>query len=67
MLEKVLYSDTHSGDVIELTLLPALELEIHDLLEQHGPALSEYLVSVLHGILGLIEAAKREKNPIAFV
>jgi hypothetical protein len=29
--------------------------------------LSEYLMSVLHGILELIEAAKREDNPIVFV
>ena len=67
LLERCFYSGTHSGDIIELALLPGLEHEVRDLLEQHGLALSEYLLSVLHGMLGLIETAKAENNPIVFV
>jgi hypothetical protein len=67
LLKRCLYSGTHSGDVIELALLPALEYEVQGLLDRCGTRISEYLMSVLHGILGLIETAKRENNPIVFV
>jgi hypothetical protein len=63
----VLYSGTHSGDVIELAILPTLEHEVRSLLGRRETQISENLVSVLHGILGLIETAKRESNPIVFV
>jgi hypothetical protein len=67
LLNRVLYSGTHSGDVIELSLLPALEQEVRRVLVSREMHLSEYLTSVLQGILELIEAAKREDNPIVFV
>jgi len=67
LLKRCFYSGTHSGDVIELALLPALEHEVRGLLGRWGTRFSEHLVSVLHGILGLIETAKREKKPIVFV
>jgi hypothetical protein len=67
LLKRCLYSGTHSGDVIELPLLPALEYEVRGLLAGWGTRISEHLISVLHGILGLIETAKRENNPIVFV
>ena len=63
----VLYSGTHSGDVIELAQMPTLEHELRSLLARRKTQISENLVSVLHGILGLIETAKRENNPIVFV
>jgi|HubBroStandDraft_6_1064221.scaffolds.fasta_scaffold128105_1 hypothetical protein len=67
LLTRCFYSGSHSGDVIELALLPALEKEVRGLLDGQGTRLSEYLISVLHGILGLVETAKRENNPIVFV
>ena len=67
LLKRCLYSGTHSGDVIELALLPALEYEVRGLLDRWGMRISEYLIAVLHGILGLIETAKRENNLIVFV
>jgi len=67
LLNRCLYSGTHSGDVIELALLPTLEHEVRSLLTLREIQISKYLMSVLLGILGLIETAKRESNPIAFV
>jgi hypothetical protein len=67
LLKRCFYSGTHSGDVVELALLPALEYEVRGLLDGQGTRISEYLIAVLHGILGLIETAKRESNPIVFV
>lgn len=66
LLKRCLYSGTHSGDVIELALLPTFEHEVRGLLAREMK-ISENLISVLHGILGLIETAKRESNPIVFV
>lgn len=67
LLKKFLCSGTHSGDVIELALLPALKHEVHGLLDRRDMKISKNLNSVLHGILELIETAKRESNPIVFV
>jgi hypothetical protein len=67
LVKRCLYSGSHSGDVIELALVPALEHEVRDLLDRDGAHISEHLMSVLHGILMLIETAKRENNPIVFV
>jgi hypothetical protein len=67
LLQKCLYSGSHSGDVIECALLPTLEHEVRELLDSHGSKLSECLISVLHGILALIESARKENNPIVFV
>ncbi len=66
LLTKCLYSGSHSGDLIEVALLPSLEREVRGLLEQRGKRISEHLSSTLNGFLGLIEAAKRENNPIVF-
>jgi hypothetical protein len=67
LLQKCLYSGSHSGDVIALSVLPALEKEIRELLRLHGASLSQYFVSVLDGILQSIETATKENNPIVFV
>jgi hypothetical protein len=67
LLEKCLYSGSHSGDVIELALLPALEHEVRELLHRQRTKLSQYFIEVLDGILELIETAKKENNPIVFV
>jgi hypothetical protein len=64
---KCLYSGSHSGDVIELALLPALEHEIDGLFDEHRPKLSEYFITFLRGMLELIQTAKKEQNPIVFV
>jgi hypothetical protein len=67
LLSTCFYSGSHSGDVIELALLPALEREVRSFLDQRERKISEHLSSVLEGISGLIETAKRESNPIVFV
>jgi hypothetical protein len=67
LLSRCLYSGPHSGDIIELTVLPALEHEVRSLLGDREMRFSEHLTSVLRGVLGLIETAKREGNPIVFV
>jgi hypothetical protein len=64
---KCFYSGTHSGDVIELAALPDLKNEVRELSRRHGSRLSDYLKEVLKGMLELIEAAKKENNPIVFV
>jgi hypothetical protein len=66
LLKMCLYSVLIQGS-IELALLPTLEHEVRGLLAQREMQISQNLISVLHGILGLIETAKRESNPIAFV
>ena len=67
LLEKCFYSGSHSGDLMEIVSLPALESEISTLLERRKLALSPYLLSVLRGMLELVETAKTENNPIVFV
>lgn len=67
LLEKVLYSGTHSGDVIELVLVSTLEREIRGLLQYERSKLSAYVMKFLRGMLDLIETAKAENNPIVFV
>jgi hypothetical protein len=67
LLSKCFCSGSHSGDIIELALLPALEREVRSFLDRRERRLSEHLTSVLHGVLGLIETAKGESNPIVFV
>jgi hypothetical protein len=67
LLEKCFYSGSHSGDLIDLVSLSALESEISTLLERRKLALSQYLLSVLRGMLELVETAKAENNPIVFV
>jgi hypothetical protein len=67
LLSRCLYSGSHSGDIIELTLLPALEHEVRSFLDDREMRFSKHLTSVLRGVLGLIETAKREGNPIVFV
>jgi hypothetical protein len=64
---KVLYSGSHSGDIIEVALLPVLEEEIQNLLNTKRLRLSEHDAAFLKGMLELIEVAKTEQNPIVFV
>lgn len=67
LLKKGVYSGSHSGDVIELALLPDLNREVRSLLERRKPPISEHLTTFLHGIQELMETAEREGNPIVFV
>jgi hypothetical protein len=64
---RVLYSGSHSGDVIEFELLPDLESEIRELLSRDRLKLSDHAATFLKGMLELVEVAKTEKNPIVFV
>jgi len=64
---RVLYSGSHSGDVIEFELLPDLEQEIRELLSRDRLKLSDHAATFLKGMLELVEVAKTEKNPIVFV
>jgi hypothetical protein len=45
LLKRCLYSGTHSGDVIELALLPTLEHEVRGLLVRSEMQISENLIS----------------------
>lgn len=65
--EKCLYSGIHTGDVIKIDMLSDIEEEVRTLLTDRRDQMSPHLLSVLRGIMGLIEAAKREGNPIVFV
>jgi hypothetical protein len=67
LLETCFYSGSHSGDVIAVAMLPALEEEVRHLLGKEKTSLSKYFIAVLDGLLELIETAKRESNPIVFV
>ena len=63
LLAKVLYSGTHCGDFIPLSLVDQLESEVDVL----GPQPAGELATFLANMRALIEAAKRQKNPIVFV
>jgi hypothetical protein len=65
LLEKVLYSGSHSGDFIPLELLPLLSAEIKSIYNSSGA--SSELLEFLGSMEDLIRAAKDEGNPIVFV
>ncbi|MDX8527425.1 hypothetical protein RFM68_23265 [Mesorhizobium sp. MSK_1335] len=59
----VLYSGSHSGDVIEEPSFGELERELK-LIESSPDA---YVLEFADGLSELIRMARREKNPIVFV
>ena len=62
LIATILYSASHSGDVIKLSEIPKLREEV-DLLKMHNsPVLSEFIDDL--EILFL--AAEKERNPIVF-
>ena len=60
---RILYSGSHSGDVIPIDNIEMLEKEISYLRTYGHPA----LLSFLDGVSKLILAARCENNPIVFV
>lgn len=63
ILEKVIYSGTHGGDQINLSVVPALRAEVEMLKGHNVKGVPEFMADML----ALIEAAEREKNPIVFL
>lgn len=64
---KVLYSGSHSGDKIGVKDLGRLESEVGLVKERTSDTRSAALESFLDGLSELVEAAKKQGNPIVFV
>jgi hypothetical protein len=65
ILQRVLYSTTHSGDSIPLDSIPALSEELNSISNsrEQSPELRRFVTSLEE----LIQAATDEGNPIVFV
>lgn len=63
IVRRILFSGTHSGDVIRVDELPRLRDELHAL----GTVNVQDWHSFLEAVRALIEHAALEKNPIVFV
>jgi hypothetical protein len=65
LLRKVIYSGTHSGDMIPLESLPLLSAELESIsnANQQSPELRHFIRSLQE----LIRAANHEGNPIVFI
>jgi hypothetical protein len=65
IVQKVLYSGTHSGDAIPLESLPALSAELDSIIKagKHSPEFAR----LINCLQNLIHAANAEGNPIVFV
>ena len=65
LLEKVLYSGTHCGDVLSSESLPKLSAELVSIRKagQRSPLLDELITS----LEDLVRAAVSQRNPIVFV
>lgn len=66
VLSKVLYSGTHCGDSIPVELTPALQDELLLLRRYAEKADFDYLKHFVSDMLELVEAVRRESNPIVF-
>lgn len=62
--ERVLFSGTHSGDMIPLDSLPALEAEIDSICTASRP--SAGFRRFLDSLRELIQASREQENPIVF-
>lgn len=68
LLEKVLYSGSHSGDIIEVKDLTALEFEINMIKGKTVEYVSDNIVILfLQSMEELVQAAKKQVNPIVFI
>ncbi|WNZ26901.1 hypothetical protein HJG54_34240 [Leptolyngbya sp. NK1-12] len=67
LLEKVLYSGSHCGDTLDLGELDQLEAEINLLKRQLDENRTVLLEQFIQSMTELIQAARREGNPIVFV
>jgi hypothetical protein len=66
LLKSILYSASHSGDSIGVENLRNLESEMNLVRQRTEGARSHELDGFLTALAELIEAAKRENNPIVF-
>jgi len=67
LASRVLYSATHSGDVINVSDLDQLEAEVQIVRLKAGTGSSPFLRCFLENLTDLISTARREHNPIVFV
>ncbi len=67
LVSKVLYSGTHSGDIISAEHLYALKQEIASVREVAGRQLSSELVTFLTDMEELADESERHGNPIVFI
>ncbi|HUO27180.1 MAG TPA: hypothetical protein VMU61_16050 [Candidatus Aquilonibacter sp.] len=67
LIRKVLYSGTHSGDIISKEDLSSLKHEIASVRKTTGQQLSPEVESFLADMEELIAASERHGNPIVFV
>ena len=67
LMSKVLSSGSHSGDVVTLKDVGRLESEINLVRQKTDSFRSADLEKFLNSLLELIEAAKKQGNPIVFV
>jgi len=67
LLGKVLYSGSHSGDVIDIGLLNSLEDQVELLSKSTSDIGSPALATFLGNMRDLIRVARSEQNPIVFV
>jgi hypothetical protein len=67
LASRILYSATHSGDVIDVSDLDQLETEIQMVRLKAGEGSSSFLRYFLTDLTDLISSARHEHNPIVFV
>jgi len=67
LIQKCLFSGSHSGDLIEPELFSSIENEVREILSHFKLRLSTSAKQFLDGMLNIITVARREKNPIVFV
>ena len=65
MVQRVVYSGTHSGDVVPFELIPRLSAEVETIAK--SPQQSVELRAFVRNIETLVGVALREGNPIVFV
>ena len=66
IVQKLLYSGSHSGDFIGLSSLSELELELSEL-EALGGQLQNEVSSMVSKLRALASEAKKQGNPIVFL
>jgi hypothetical protein len=67
LIQKCLFSGSHSGDLIEPELFSSIESEVREILSRFKMGLSLSAKQFLDGMLNMITVARREENPIVFV
>jgi len=67
LIDKVLYSGTHSGDIISKADLASLKQEVAKIRESKGHPISKELDRFLSDMEELVVASEQHDNPIVFV